>query len=84
MVQYYDYPYGEAPPAARPKSAWELLRDAQDEAARKAEIPGFEPAPSQSAGQVIAQPTTTHHTAPASLTPGYYYCYSVLQHITDN
>ncbi len=83
MVQYYDYPYGEAPQAARPKNAWELIRDARDEAARNAEIPGFEPAPSQSAGQVVAQRATGHQTVPAPLTPGYYYCYSVLQHTVN-
>lgn len=83
MVQYYDYPLGEAPQAARPKSAWELIRDAQAEAARNAEIPGFEPAPSQPAGQVVAQPTTGQYTAAAPLVPGYYYCYSVLQHIMN-
>jgi len=81
MVQYYSYPHGEVPQAARPKSAWELIVEAQAEAARNAEIPGFEPAPSQSVGQAVAQPLTGHCPVPAA---SYYYCYSVLPHIVND
>ncbi len=84
MVQYYNYPYGEAPQAAQPKSAWQLLADAQAEAARNAEIPGFEPAPSQSVGLAVPQPTTGHYPVPAPPALGYYYCYGVLHHFVQD
>lgn len=67
-------------PKARAKSAWELLAEAQAEAARNAEIPPLRSAsaqrPEQPAAQPAAQGATGYYTMPVAA-PHAYYGYSV-------
>ena len=81
MVHYCKCPSRAAHQAAHPKSGWELLAEAQAEAAGNARIgppqsapplPAAQPATQNATGAYILAPTT-------SSTPGYYY-YSVSFH----
>ena len=87
MVHYWNYPQHEAPQAAPPKSGWERLAEAQDEAKRNAQVEPLNPALAQAAAQPATEPFQMGPFIPSAPEPtlavgpfGYYYYYSVAHH----